>query len=329
MKYFVPIIGLLFLPGISQAQKSNPFKSIGKNAKVQTLSNGKYVESFDDDVLQRVGSVVINRRTKKIVELLDADKISTESSDNSTASRWYSIDPLAEKFYSQSPYSFAGNNPIYYVDIAGAFQYPASKAKAYADKYPNLTQYLANNIQNDIRKSPIIQNAIVNNSYGGFTKSQLVNEAAAWGNKNSPVITFEEGLTGKTGSVGFTPDGKGFQVDAGYAKALDGILGDKNLSAKDRQAALLNFYETVLHETTHVGDLKDGFRDTDEAGRDAMNAVYHKESEMVQQEDGRSVPTLIEFPDFRSDPNDLSGGKGVIDRKTQNGQTEVLPTLPK
>jgi hypothetical protein len=70
------------LPGLSQAQKSNPFKSIGKTAKVQTLSNGKYVESFDDDLLQRVGTVVINRRTKKIVEMLDADKVNNESADN-------------------------------------------------------------------------------------------------------------------------------------------------------------------------------------------------------------------------------------------------------
>lgn len=121
MKYFVPILGLLLLPGIAQAQKSNPFKSIGKTAKVQTLSNGKYVESFDDEVLQRVGTVVINRRTKKIVELLDADQVNSESSDNSTASRWYGIDPLAEKYYSISPYAFVANNPIKYKDANGAY----------------------------------------------------------------------------------------------------------------------------------------------------------------------------------------------------------------
>lgn len=331
MKPAIPVlVALTLLPCAVHAQKSNPFQSIGKTAKVLTLSKGRYQETFDDDVLQRVGTVVINRRTKKIVNMLNADSINNDVSDNSAASRWNGIDPLADKFFSQSPYSFAGNNPVYYVDIGGAYQYPASKAKQYEQTYPNLTAYLKTNIQGDIRKSPIIQNAIVQNSYGGFTKSQLVNEVAEWGNKKSPTITFVDGLTKTTGgAVGYTPDGKGFQVDAEYAKTLDKIVGNKNLSPKDRQAALLNFYETVLHESTHTGDLKDGFRDADEVGRDAMDQVYHVENEMVKQEDGSTKLTPIENLDFRHDPNDLSGGKGVIDRKTQNGQTEVLPTLPK
>ncbi len=33
--------------------------------------------------------------------------------------RWHSVDPLAEEYYSQSPFHFSGNNPIYYVDDNG------------------------------------------------------------------------------------------------------------------------------------------------------------------------------------------------------------------
>ncbi len=33
--------------------------------------------------------------------------------------RWHSVDPKAEEYYSQSPYHFSGNNPIYYVDDNG------------------------------------------------------------------------------------------------------------------------------------------------------------------------------------------------------------------
>ncbi len=33
--------------------------------------------------------------------------------------RWHVIDPMAESYYSQSPYHFSGNNPIYFVDNNG------------------------------------------------------------------------------------------------------------------------------------------------------------------------------------------------------------------
>ncbi len=134
MKSAIPLlIALTLLPCAVHAQKSNPFQSIGKTAKVHTLSNGRYQETFDDDVLQRVGTVVINRRTKKVVKLLNADSLSNEASDNSTASRWNGIDPLAEKYYSISPYAFVANNPIKYRDIDGRRIIGADNKPVYFD----------------------------------------------------------------------------------------------------------------------------------------------------------------------------------------------------
>ena len=102
-----------------QGQTSNPYKSINKKSKIVTLTNGKYRETYDDDILQRVGSVLIDTRTKKIVRLLDADSISAAASDNTAASRWISTDPLAHKYPSISPYAFCANNPIMFIDLDG------------------------------------------------------------------------------------------------------------------------------------------------------------------------------------------------------------------
>lgn len=115
----LPAIMLLFVSLTASAQDYNPFKSIGKKGKILTLSNGKYVEFFDYDTIQRIGTVLINIRTKKVVKLLNAGEINKKFSDNSSTSRWYSVDPLAYKYFSSSPYNFVDNNPISRIDPTG------------------------------------------------------------------------------------------------------------------------------------------------------------------------------------------------------------------
>jgi hypothetical protein len=115
----LPAIMLLLVSITASAQDYNPFKSIGKKGKILTLSKGKYVEVFDYDTIQRIGTVLFNIRTKKIVKLLNAEETYKKFSDNSSSSRWFSPDPMSEKFYSWSPYNFVYNNPIRYTDPDG------------------------------------------------------------------------------------------------------------------------------------------------------------------------------------------------------------------
>ncbi|PHR46495.1 MAG: hypothetical protein COA32_10140 [Fluviicola sp.] len=109
------------------AQEINPFESIGKEGKILTLSKGKYTEVHINDSLQRIGSVIINMNTGTIYELLNTDTLYSEATlDPTVISRWYSPDPLESRYPGSSPYVFAGNNPIMFIDPDGRAIKPAS-----------------------------------------------------------------------------------------------------------------------------------------------------------------------------------------------------------
>lgn len=112
---------LLFLSfivsNITLAQ--NPFESIGKTTKpMLSLSDGKYIEHFENDSVRQIGSAMVNIYTEQIVAFVDrkeqADKIHSQ-----TSSRFLSIDPLAVDFPYLTPYQYAANTPIAAIDLDG------------------------------------------------------------------------------------------------------------------------------------------------------------------------------------------------------------------
>ncbi len=100
------------------------FKQHGFDKNPLTLSNGRYNEFFSNDEIVQIGSVYLNTKTNQVVAFIEED------SDKATylaefSSRWLSIDPLAAKYPQVSPYVYANNNPIFYVDPDGRENIPA------------------------------------------------------------------------------------------------------------------------------------------------------------------------------------------------------------
>jgi hypothetical protein len=107
---------------IAQNKPYNPYKSIGKEAKVLTLSNGKYEEFFDTDTIEIIGSAVLNTKTMKVIGFVEQDTLYSEATlEPEIVSRWLSPDPLARKYPCLSPYSFVNNNPIYNIEVDGRY----------------------------------------------------------------------------------------------------------------------------------------------------------------------------------------------------------------
>jgi HNH/Endo VII superfamily nuclease toxin with a HHH motif len=118
----------------------NPFESIGEQARYVTLSNGLFEELHTPQKLVRYGRTVFDTEENRVVKFLEED-ISTYQVDPVVFA--LSVDPLTKSYPWYTPYQFAGNNPIRFVDLDGLEQH---------DPYPNA--YLNPKTKVDMTKAP-------------------------------------------------------------------------------------------------------------------------------------------------------------------------------
>lgn len=120
MKKILTLLVLLTLYQAINAQ--NPFEQFGHKGKILTATNGRFNEFHDLDSVVQIGSIMLHVHKNIIVGYAPIDTTNYMPSPT-VISRWLSPDPLSEKLYSQSPYSFSLNNPILFVDPDGQFPY--------------------------------------------------------------------------------------------------------------------------------------------------------------------------------------------------------------
>ena len=160
-KRLTPILFLL-VAFTATAQSRHPFASFGDKAEVVTLTNGKYEEFFDEDSIQRIGTVWVNINTMQVVKL-GLTKQQQQWFDNTGDSRFLSVDPLTAKYAELTPYQYASNRPIDGVDEDG-LEFAPSK-----DKQGNVTGYNWVGYNKDgTAKTGSVPFAILNKSYGTF-----------------------------------------------------------------------------------------------------------------------------------------------------------------
>ena len=100
------------------------FRQHGFSKEPLTLSNGNYNEFFSNDEIVQIGSVFLNAKTNQVVAFIEEDTAKVTYLAE-LSSRWLSPDPLAAKYPQLSPYVYANNNPIFYVDPDGRENIPA------------------------------------------------------------------------------------------------------------------------------------------------------------------------------------------------------------
>lgn len=112
------IIYLFFCSSNLNAQEDFQEK-YGFKPKIVTLSNGKYEEFHDNDSIVEIGSALYNIRSGKIIGKLESKLLEALESNPQVISRWMTIDPKAEEYSTWSPYVYAVDNPILFIDNKG------------------------------------------------------------------------------------------------------------------------------------------------------------------------------------------------------------------
>jgi len=128
-------------------QAGNPFAKFGYKAKVATLSKGKYLEVHDLDSIVKIGSSYWHVKKRKIVGNVEQDTTDMYRQPLfETAGRWLSPDPLAEEAPDWTPYRFAFNNPLSFVDPDGLYEWRVNSEtgeyERFGDKGGNEEQYI-------------------------------------------------------------------------------------------------------------------------------------------------------------------------------------------
>lgn len=84
-----------------------------------TLTKGRYLETHVKDEVERIGSVLFNRKTGRVESIEEAQKVGDLTMSSTTVGRFLSVDPLTASFPMLTPYQFAGNTPIQAIDLEG------------------------------------------------------------------------------------------------------------------------------------------------------------------------------------------------------------------
>jgi RHS repeat-associated protein len=160
--------------------------------------------------------------------------------------RFLSLDPLASKFAGQSPYLFAGDNPIYYIDKNGEYKLPPGLQQ----QYPMLTN-LVKNLETIMRSDERLWTQFKENL--GLTEEQAT-EMVKWDSGPTlgvaPLANERKGIEyGRT----LAPDGMTILLNEAMIKTMEGQHISED-GVTDQQAAALTFV-TLGHEGQHRGEI--------------------------------------------------------------------------
>ncbi|MDR0231380.1 MAG: hypothetical protein LBI82_04600 [Dysgonamonadaceae bacterium] len=229
MKRTVLFMGILLAASSTYAQ--DIFKKHGHDKEMLTLSKGRYKETFINEEVMQIGTVLINTRTDKVIKFIEEATTGLGYKAEAT-SRFLTIDPLAEKFPWQSPYVFCNNNPIRYIDPTGEAAWDVTRDWNEQD-LENFQQFVADRLKQ-----------YVDNNKKANCASLAFDLIIDYASENGLQLTLQ------------TKDGRSFDSNADVYNTVDdfkyGAKGDNGQRDKSTSVFTQMFARDVSSNTTTV-----------------------------------------------------------------------------
>jgi RHS repeat-associated protein len=235
--------------------------------------------------------------------------------------KFLSTDPYYKNFPSYSPYMFAGNSPIKYVDEKGGYKIDG-KIKS---KYPLIYKYLSKNLQNEMLSSSLVAH--------GFKllnpKLTDDNLKEIFTNGSGPMLNADKAPGFFEGAAGHYEDGsRNIEINQKIFSYVEGVLKNKKSTKEQKQKALLFLKQEIIHETGH-----DAERATGKMNKDGSPVHAEEGKELTKQREEINVGEAgndVEYNIFKIEPYNLpenQNGKEIIPGirpKNDKNRTEVL-----
>jgi len=252
MKRTVLFLVVLFVVGSVAHAQENPFKKYGVKGEVLTLSKGKYKETFYNEDITQVGTVRINIWTKKVVEFLEPD--TTENAYQAEiTSRFISVDPLCEEHYNWSPYAYALNNPIRYIDPDGRLERdPNGNIKFYSSGETVSRETVKHN---GFSLTPNYSTGYVVTDKGNKVVAEQLTSVTVVSADGKRTNTFSAAELGKIGDFDFTSNCHGLAMADGQFFVNDPgtILADEYTKVGQEKGANMDNVGNTKHDVVTVG----------------------------------------------------------------------------
>jgi RHS repeat-associated protein len=217
------------------------------------------------------------------------------------SSRWTTMDPMAEKYYSVSPYAFCSGNPVNFVDTDGRKLYFANNvSQQFKEQFAKTIQFMnSKGTSGDIAKLHASDNVYYISEAGKPGGNQF--------HKGERTIFWDP--------YHFMQTGDGIQIspatmlahEANHAKRYDETQSDVAAKASfenDTRRGSDPEYGTLEERRVIEGTEQDAARKHGEIGPDQVTRKTHKEKSVTWISTFGSTPEMISEAIFKHN-NDL------------------------